>query len=520
MAESGGPKTVLWKPMRIRRRLLSLLHTRERLTERDLERATGLITADGICSMAMASLQGGPFLTAFALGIGASNYEIGLLAAIGFLSQTVQLPALFLLRIFPYRRAITVASALTSRLAWVFIILTPALFVDRGISWVVHWLFLSAVLTSAAAPAWNSLLHDLVPGTRLGHVFSLRTVLGNLVALPLTIGGGFFVDWWRERLPEAGLYAYALLFLVGLGFGLAGIVAIARLPEPTMTAPAGVRLTQLLSQPLRDANYRGFLVFIGAWTFAVNLATPFFAAYMLRRLGLTLSTVTALTVVAQVANLAFLRIWGRLADRFSNKAVITACAPFYLLAFAAWAFTGPHWLTLPLLVLIHVVSGMATAGIGLPIGNIGLKLAPSGSAHAYITLAGLTGAVSGALAPLVAGVLADFFAARRLGLLFTWSEPSREYQFHALRIEALDFVFLLAILVGGYALSRLARVEEAGQITERSVMDEAFDQVVLPFRTMSTVEGIRRVTFFPLWALQRLRPGRERPPGPGTAPGD
>jgi hypothetical protein len=43
------------------------------------------------------------------------------------------------------------------------------------------------------------------------------------------------------------------------------------------------------------------------------------------------------------------------------------------------------------------------------------------------------------------------------------------------------------------------------------VIDEAFDEVVLPFRTMSTVEGIRRLTFFPLWALQRLRPGR--PPG-------
>ena len=501
-------------------RLLSLLHTRQRLTGHDLERARHLITVDGICSMTMASLQGGPFLTAFALGLGASNYEIGLLAAIGFLSQIVQLPALLLLRIFPYRRAITVASALTSRLAWIFIILTPALFVDRGISWVVHWLFLSAVLTSAAAPAWNSLLHDLVPSTQLGRVFSLRTVFGNLVALPLTIGGGFFVDWWRARLPEAGLYAYALLFLVGLGFGLIGIVALARLPEPAMAAPQGVRLIDLLRQPLRDTNYRRFIVFVGAWTFAVNLATPFFAAYMLQRLGLSLSMVTALAVVAQIASMAFLRVWGRLADHFSNKAVITACAPFYLLAFAAWAFTGPHWLTLPLLVLIHVVSGMATAGIGLPIGNIGLKLAPSGSAHAYITLAGLTGAVSGTLAPMIAGVLADFFAARRFGLLFTWAEPTREFQFYALRLEALDFVFLLAIVTGVYALSRLARVQEDGQITERSVMDEAFDQVVLPFRTMSTVEGIRRVTYFPLWALQRLRPERGRPPVPGTTPGD
>jgi MFS family permease len=501
--------------MGLRQHALSLLRTREHLTERDLDRAKRLITVDGICSMAMASVQGGPFLTAFALGIGASNYDIGLVAAIGFLSQAVQLPSLFLLQRFPYRRAITVASAVSSRLVWAFIILTPALFVDRGVSWLLLWLFLSAVLTSVAAPAWNSLLHDLVPAGRLGRVFSLRTLLGNLVALPLTIGGGLFVDWLRTRLPGSELYAYALLFLVGLGFGLVGIISIARLPEPTMAAPEGVRLVGLLAQPLRDGNYRRFLVFVGTWNFAVNLATPFFAAYMLRRLGLPLSTVTALTVTAQVANLAFLRIWGRLADRVSNKAVIATCAPLYLLAFVAWAFTGvpePHRLTIPILVAIHLVSGMATAGIGLPIGNIGLKLAPSGSAHAYITLAGLAGAVSGTLAPMLAGVLADFFAARRFGLLLTWSEPSHEYQFYALRLEALDFVFFVAVIVGAYALSWLARVAEAGQITEGSVIDEALDEVVLPFRTMSTVEGIRRLTFFPLWALQRLRRTRERTP--------
>jgi len=500
--------------MWLRQRARSLLQTRDHVTEEDLARARRLITVDGVCSMAMASVQGGPFLTAFALGVGATNYDLGLVAAIGFLGQAVQLPSLFLLQRFPHRRAITVASAITSRLTWTFIILTPALFVDRGVSWLLLWLLLSAVLTSAAAPAWNSLLHDLVPADRLGRVFSLRTLFGNLVALPLTIGGGLFVDWLSARLPGSELYAYALLFLVGLGVGLVGVIVIARLPEPTMAAPEGLRLMELLAQPLRDANYRRFLVFVGVWNFAVNLATPFFAAYMLRRLGLPLSTVTALTVTAQVANLIFLRVWGRLADRISNKAVIATCAPFYLLAFLAWAFTNmpePHWLTLPILVTIHLVSGMATAGIGLPIGNIGLKLAPSGSAHAYLTLAGLTGAVSGTLAPMVAGVLADFFAARRFGLLLTWSEPSREFQFYALRLEALDFVFFAAVIVGIYALSWLARVAEAGQITEGSVIDEAFDEVVLPFRTMSTVEGIRRLTFLPLSALQRLRRGRERP---------
>src|SRR4030095_8214053 len=247
----------------LRRRALSLLHTRQDLSERDFQSATRLITVDGICSWVRASLQGGPFLTAFALGIGATNYDIGLLAAIGFLGQAVQLPSLVLLQLFPYRRAITVVSAVTSRLAWTFIILTPALFVDRGVSWLLLWLFLSAVLTSAAAPAWNSLLRDLVPAGRLGRVFSLRTLLGNLVALPLTIGGGLFVDWLRERLPGAELYAYSLLFLVGVGLGVIGGIALAPLPEPTLAAPEGVRLIELLAQPLRDVKYRRFLLLVG-----------------------------------------------------------------------------------------------------------------------------------------------------------------------------------------------------------------------------------------------------------------
>jgi len=72
------------------------------------------------------------------------------------------------------------------------------------------------------------------------------------------------------------------------------------------------------------------------------------------------------------------------------------------------------------------------------------------------------------------------------------------------------------VIVGAYALSWLARVVEAGQITEGSIIDEALDEVVLPFRTMSTVEGIRRLTFFPLWALQRLRRNRERAPTSGS----
>ena len=50
--------------------------------------------------MGMGTLQGGVFLSAFALAIGASNYEIGLIATVTFLSQLMQLPGLFVLKTF------------------------------------------------------------------------------------------------------------------------------------------------------------------------------------------------------------------------------------------------------------------------------------------------------------------------------------------------------------------------------------------------------------------------------------
>ena len=67
--------------------------------------------------------------------------------------------------------------------------------------------------------------------------------------------------------------------LYGAGF-LAGLVStwhLAKVPEPGM-APVEVKLNlrKLLRQPLRDRNFRRLIVFLAAWQFAVNSATPFF----------------------------------------------------------------------------------------------------------------------------------------------------------------------------------------------------------------------------------------------------
>lgn len=99
------------------------------------------------------------------------------------------------------------------------------------------------------------------------------------------------------------------------------------------------RFFELILQPFKDDNFKNLVMFLGSWDFAVNLAAPFFTVYMLRRLQLDMSFVIVLMVVSQLTSLAFLRIWGKISDRFSNKSVLGVSGPLFMLCILGWTFT-------------------------------------------------------------------------------------------------------------------------------------------------------------------------------------
>ena len=483
-----------------------LAHTQESLSEPDISRVERMLVGDGMCVMAMVTLQGGVFLTAFALALGASNYEIGLLTTIVFASQFMQVAGLGLLRWWPKRRAWVVLLCALSRLQWVFIILIPVLFLDRGVTFLLQWLLVAALIGAMAGPAWNSLMRDIVPERVRGRFFARRLAWGTGLALVCTLLGGAAIDWWKSAFPDRVPHGYSALFAVGLLFGLASLWAVARLPETAMPKRHDDSVAGQLLAPLKDTNFRHLLWFIAIWSFAVNMAAPFFAVYMLKRIGLPVFLVTLFVVLSQLSNILFLNVWGRLADRFSNKPVLGLSGFLFLLGVLAWSFTTMperYVLTVPILAGIHILSGMSVAGVSIASGNIALKLSPEGKAHGYMTVFGLAASATGAFAPIVGGVLADFFAQRHLSLTLNWTSPGEQLQMYAVDLKALDFVFALAFLIGLYSLHRLGRVTEEGETTGKAVADELLAEMAMPLRAVSSVAGIRRLAYLPLAALRR-----------------
>jgi MFS family permease len=464
--------------------------------------------------MGFFSITTSGFLAAYALLLGCNNFQIGVLAALPFLTQPLQIFVIPLVERFRQRKVITLASWIPAQLSWVLIALIP-LFLDVPSSSAVVLLLatigIRGVFVSITNCSWNSWLRDLVPQQVLGSVFARRQMWANLVAMTFGLAASFFVTYWQGHAPagnEALGYTYPLLF--GAAFlGLASPLFMSLMPEPLMQPPTGPQpsFVATISPPFRDGNYRRLLSFLLLWGLALNMSIPFFAIYMLLRLGLPLWAVIGFSILSQGFNILFLRLWGRLADRFGFKAVLSVAVSLYLLVVLGWTFTTMperYVLTIPLLVILHILAGIASAGVTLSTATIGLKLAPKGQATAYLAAAGLAASLGAGLGPLLGGYLADFFSVRQLSLVFEWTSPIHSIQLPVFSLSGLDFLFVISFLVGLITLGGLVALREEGEVGREVILETLFAPMRHAVRPMSSVPGLGFLGQFPYSILRHV----------------
>lgn len=455
-----------------------ILSTGERL------KALSLILKDCFFSQTLLTLTTGVFLAGYALQFKAPNAIIGLLCAMPAMAQLLQLPGIYLVEKFRSRKQVTVVATTISRCFLLPMALAPLLPSSKLSLTVLALAYMCHTAIGAIATcAWNSWLKDVVLKEELGEFFSKRLALSTLITMVLTVAGGNFLDYWAHAFHGFQPWGYSVLFGVAILVGMLGIPLIHKMPEPA--SPVALNQTSLLKKliaPFHNRNFRNLIRFATFWNFAINLAAPFFSVYMLTLLGYSMSMVTMLTMLSQLSTFLSLRSWGKLSDRFSNKAVLMICAPLFLFCVLAWTFaTMPHthFLTLPLIIILQLLLGVATAGVTLANGNIALKLAPDGEATSYLATYTATGSLAAGLAPILGGLFVDMFSHQELSLLLKWQAPGNLLNITTLDFTSWDFFFALAFLLGLGALAQLKRVRESGKSTRRrKILQELMNDTV------------------------------------------
>jgi MFS family permease len=138
--------------------------------------------------------------------------------------------------------------------------------------------------------------------------------------------------------------------------------------------------------------------------------------------------------------------------------------------------------------------GISTAGISLTSGNIGFKLAPKGRATAYLASIGIVNSLASGIAPVLGGMFADFFTVRKLSWTLKWTSPENELVFQTLDLQAWDFFFFFAFLTGLYAIYRLTKVKEPGEVEEKVVVHELIHEVGGMGKNVFTIKNWLRYT--------------------------
>jgi len=497
--------------------IFRFLRPRPTLSEGEVTSGLRWVTIEGAVSMGFFSITTSGILVAYALALGAENFHIGILAAIPFIMQIIQIPAIWLIETVRRRKMISVLSWFFAQLCWFPIALIPFLLPIPGkaaITLVIGIMAFRGILSAVCNASWNSWQRDLIPQNILGRFFSRRMAYATAFAAVFSVGSAIFIDFWRNSaLPEDTAFGYSYVILFGALFlGLGSVLFMSLIPEPLMQPVTGPQpsLRERLAAPLRDANFRRLLRFLFYWSFASNLAIPFFAAHMLQTLGMPVVWVIGLSILSQIFNILFLRVWGPLADRFSNKVVLSIGISLYLLVIGGWVFVtlpDKYFFTIPLLIILHIFAGIASAAVSFTVGTIGLKLSPKGEATSYLATASLATNIGAGLGPIAGGILADFFAVRSLNLTFTWLDPSSTVNLPFLSITGRDFLFVIAFFLGILTLGMLATIREEGDVGREVILESLYEPIKDISRPMSTVPGLTFLANLPFSFFKRVPPG-------------
>ena len=163
-----------------------------------------------------------------------------------------------------------------------------------------------------------------------------------------------------------------------------------------------------------------------------------------------------------------------------------------------------YFLTIPLLIAIHIVMGLASSGVSLASGNISMKLAPEGQATTYLATNTIVNSVAAGVAPILGGKFADFFSGRQLAWTLEYTGPGGQFNLPTLNLHQWDFFFALAFLIGLYSLHRLSLVKEAGEVEQKVVAQELVSEMRSQVRILSSVEGLRQMVSFPFSIVRNM----------------
>ncbi len=415
----------------------------------------------------------------------------GVIASLPAWSNVAQLGLIPLLTRFFNTKAITLAAAWLHAACWTALVIAlPRLPVESPHAaglFFLGFFILSSLLAAVVGVSWTSWIQEWIPGKVRGKYFGNRNRLITIGTVCFLFTSGKLLGWF-----DSALAGYQILLGAAVAMRIVSIIGQHRILGKTGAGQTFERY-RWRDYPaiLKDApGLVTFIMFGALFGFATSLIGPFYAIFMYEQLGLSVSRVSLLIILASTGGALSFPAWGRLLDSHGNKPVMIFCLALWQLQNFIWCVLTPanSWLLYPM----WAFGGTVSAGYLLGSFNLLLKIMPPKSKTTGISIFLAVTSLVAAVAPILGGQL------------FAWGHRSG---FDPMRVYHLSF--LIQPILGLLSCLVLARIHEPRSASVRTVVGA--------MRSMRQIGALFGLTFMVNYVFLR-RPKNRRQPPPETTP--
>ncbi len=365
-----------------------------------------LITAGGCLAMVFVACVNSPVATDFLRELGATEFQFGLLGGIPMILLFLQFVGGYVSGRVTRRKPLFMFMLIAGRLLYLPAAFLPLFFSNiSGEIWVYVFIICAALcgaMNNFATPLWFSWMGDLIPRRILNRYWAERhralqwvwTMAYLAVAVYTFFGAG-------RASPRT---TFPLLAAIGVVAGVVDIILFTWVREPPNHHTGQRRMFELLTEPLRNRDFRTMVFFHCYFSASTILAASFMQIYALRVLGLPVWQATMIWCMVGFGSVFIARMWGRLADRFGHRPILLMCVAFKpVLALVFLLVTRRT--ALPLLATCFFFDSMANAGYFIAVNGYKLKMAPRENRSMYIAATMALSGIAAGLASIAGGWL-------------------------------------------------------------------------------------------------------------------
>jgi MFS family permease len=280
---------------------------------------------------------------------------------------------------------------------------------------------------------------EVVPDNLRGKYFSVRGSLSTLTNTISFLAGGIFLTF----LAHKALWGFAILFGAAFVARISSFGLLTKLFEfPQKEKPQEKSKSSDFARSLTSTNLGKYMFFLFCMSFAVNIASPYFAVYQLQNLKMSYFMFAALGTASSVATLFTITRWGRAADRIGNMKVLFVTGALLPLIPLLWIIST----NLVFLGVVQAFSGLVWAGFNLCSVNYLYDATGAGNRTKYLAYFNCGNGLAAGAGALIGGYLITHLPA-------------------LMGYQVLSIFLISAILRGVASLIFLPRLKEVRRVS-------------------------------------------------------